>query len=127
MERPERPLWRRLLALEGWTKVTLFLLVGVMFVGKAAPYIAIAFGGCLLLSPRVLFDRWFNALTRHNDLLNGISWPLLVSLVYWFAQLIYGILLGYSVKIAFLILVFNICPVYLFLGIWVGFRHPEMV
>jgi hypothetical protein len=123
----EQPFWKRLLALEGWTKVALFLLIGTMFVGKAAPYIAIGLGGLLLLSPRVLWDRWFHALTRGTDYLNGIAWPLLISLIYGFAQLIYGLLLGYSLKTAALILVFNICPVYLFLGIWVGFRHPEMV
>lgn len=120
-------MWKRLLALEGWTKVALFLLIGVMFVGRAAPFLAIGLGGLLLLSPRVLWDRWFNALTRGHDLLNGIAWPLLISLIYGFAQLIYGILLGYPVKTAFLILVFNICPVYLFLGVWVGFRHPHLV
>ena len=118
---------RKLRGLDAWTKVVLFLLFGSMFLGKSAAYVALAFGGLLLLSPRLLWDRWYNALTRRQDGLNEIGWPLLISLIYGFGQVIYGILLGYSVLTAFEILLFNISPVYLFLGIWVGFRHPGMV
>ncbi len=118
---------RKLWGLDAWTKVALFLLFGSMFLGKSSAYVALAFGGLLLLSPRLLWDRWYNALTRRQDGLSEIGWPLLISLIYGFGQLIYGILLGYSVLTAFQILLFNICPVYLFLGIWVGFRHPGMV
>jgi hypothetical protein len=118
---------KKFLALDGWTKVVLFLLCGVMFLGKIAPYVALAFGGFLLLSPRLLWDRWYLALTRPQDPLNGLAWPLLISLLYGFGQLIYGILLGYRLQTALLILVFNICPLYIFLGIWVGFRHPGIV
>jgi hypothetical protein len=48
-------------------------------------------------------------------------------MLYGIAQVIYGVLLGYSLFTALQILVFNICPVYMFLGIWVGMRHPETV
>jgi hypothetical protein len=102
-------------------------LCGVWFLGKASAYASLAFGGLLLLSPRLLWDRWFLALTRRQDPLNGIAWPLLLSLLYGFAQVIYGVLLGYRVLTAFQILVFNVCPVYMFLGIWVGYRHPGFV
>jgi O-Antigen ligase len=118
---------QRLFALDAWTKVTVFLLYGTMFVGKASVYIALVFGALLLLSPRVLWDRWFRSLTERNNVLNEIGWPLLISLTYGFAQVIYGILLGYSVKTAFQILLFNIAPVYLFLGMYVGYRHINMV
>jgi hypothetical protein len=119
---------KKLLALDAWTKVTFVMLYGALFMGKASVYVALFFGGLLLLSPKVLWNRWFNALTssRHN-LLTGISWPLLVSLVYGFCQVIYGVLLGYSVKTAFQILLFNIAPVYLFLGMYVGFQRPDTV
>jgi hypothetical protein len=119
--------FKKLLALDAWTKVTLFMLYGSLMMGKASVYVALLFGGLLLLSPRVLWDRWFNSLTKRNNLLTGISWPLLVSLLYGFAQVIYGLLLGYSPKTTFQILLFNIAPVYLFLGMYVGFRHPGTV
>ena len=118
---------KRFLALDGWTKVVLFLLCGALYLGKGASYVSLAFGGILLFSPRLLWDRWYVALTRRRDPLNEFAWALLVSLLYGFAQLIYGILLGYKVVTAFEILVFNICPVYLFLGIWVGYLHQGTV
>ena len=63
--------------------------------------------------------------TRRSDPLYGVAWALLVSMVYGIAETIYGVLLGYPLFTALQILVFsNICPVYLFLGIWVGFRDP---
>jgi hypothetical protein len=118
---------RKFLGLDAWTKVVLFFLFGLTFAGKASAYVELAFGGMLLLSPRVLWDRWYHALTRRQDVLNEIGWPLLISLIYGFGQLIYGLFLGYSVLTAFQVLLFNICPVYLFLGIWVGSRHPGTV
>jgi hypothetical protein len=117
----------RLLRADAWTKVVVFLLFGSMFMGKASAYVALGFGGLLLLSPRLLWNRWYVALVRRQDQLSEIAWPLLISLIYGFGQLIYGILLGHPVKTAFQILIFNICPVYLFLGIWVGLRHPSLV
>jgi hypothetical protein len=118
---------KKFLALDGWTKVVLFLLCGALYLGKAAAYVSLAFGGLLLFSQKLLWDRWHLALTRRQDPLNGFAWPLLISLLYGFGQLIYGILLGYKVVTAFQILVFNVCPVYMFLGLWVGYRHPGIV
>jgi hypothetical protein len=114
-------------SLDGWTKVVVFFLFGPLFMGKASAYVELAFGGLLLLSTRVLWDRWYLGLTRRNDVLNELSWPLLISLIYGFAQLIYGLFQGYSVLTAFQVLVFSVCPVYLFLGIWSGYRHPGLV
>ncbi len=118
---------KKFLELDGWSKASIFILCGVMFLGKAAAYAALGFGGLLLLSPRVFWNRWYIGLTQRQDALSEIALPLLISLLYGFAQVIYGIFLGYSVQTAFQILIFNINPVYLFLGIWVGFRHPGFV
>jgi hypothetical protein len=123
----DRPLLSRLLGLDAWTKVVLIVLIGTMFMGKGSVYVELAFGGLLLLSTRLLWDPWYKALTCRQDGLNSIGWPLLISVLYGFGQVIYGILQGHSILVAFQILLFNIYPVYLFLGIWVGFRHPGMV
>lgn len=123
----DRPLLSKLCGLDAWTQIVLFVLVGSMFVGKASVYVELAFGGFLLLSTRLLWDPWYNALTRRTGELSWIGWPLLISLIYGFGQVIYGLLEGHSMLTAFQILLFNIYPVYLFLGIWVGCRHPGIV
>ena len=85
-------------------------------------------GGLVLFSVRVLWDRWYLALTWRSDPMKGVGWALLVSLLYGIAQVIYGVsFLGHSLFTALQILVFNLGPVYLFLGIWVGFRHPGTI
>ena len=52
---------------------------------------------------------------------------LLVSLAYGIFELIRGILLGFPPLIAIENLVFNVYPIYLFLGIWLGSRRPELL
>ena len=118
---------KKFLNLDIWCKLVVLYLWGSLFLGKASAYVGLALGGLLLFAPRVLWDRWYVALTRRSDPLNGTAWALLVSLAYGFAQTIYGVLQGYQLITALQILVFNLCPVYLFLGIWVGVRHPATV
>jgi O-Antigen ligase len=115
---------KKLWHLDAWSKATIFILTGALFLGKASVYVMLAFGGLLILSPRALWDPWYSALTRRRDELNPIGWPLLVSLLYGIATLIHGVLEGYAVKTAFQVLLFNISPFFLFLGIWTGFRYP---
>ena len=62
-----------------------------------------------------------------RDSLNAWSWVLLVSLLCGFAELGYGVMLGYPLLTAMQILVFNLCPVYVFLGVWIGARHPGIM
>jgi hypothetical protein len=114
-------------SLDNWSKLAVLFILSTTFLGKASAYLGLAMGGLLLFSTRVLWDRWYLALTRHNDPLNRVAWALLVSLLYGFAETIYGVLLGYSLFTALQILVFNLCPIYLFLGLWAGFRHPGII
>jgi hypothetical protein len=123
----EKPMLKKFLDLDNWSKLAVSYLWGSMFLGKVSAYLGLAVGAAFLFSPRVLWDRWYLALTRRRDPLNGVAWALLVSMTYGIAQIIHGVLLGYSVLTALQILVFNICPFYLFLGIWVGYRHPGTV
>ena len=112
--------------LDAWSKLTVVYLWSSIFLGKASVYIGLALGALLIFSGRVLWNRWYLALSRRGDPLGPVSWALLVSVGYGIAQVIRGLLIGYSPLIAFQILVFNLCPVYLFLGIWVGLRHPSV-
>ena len=123
----EKPMLKKFLYLDNWSKLAVVYLWSSQFIGKASVYIGLAMGGLLIFSARVLWDRWYLALTRGTDPLNRLAWALLVSVLYGFAQVIRGTLIGYSVLYAFQILVFNLCPVYLFLGLWIGFRHPGFI
>jgi hypothetical protein len=114
-------------ALDGWTKTVVLFMWGSVFIGKSSAYLGLAIGGVLLLSNRVLWDRWFLALTRRADPLHSFCWALLVSLLYGFGETAFGLLLGYRVTTTLQILVFNICPVYVLLGIWAGLRYPTIV
>jgi hypothetical protein len=115
---------RKFLDLDFWSKLAVLFLWSSLFLGKVSAYAGLAVGVLLIFAPRVLWDRWYLALTRRKDPLNGMAWALLISLLYGFAEVIYGVLLGYPPFTALQILVFNFGPVYLFLGIWVGVRHP---
>jgi hypothetical protein len=123
----EKPMLKKFLSLDNWSKLVVLFLWGQEFIGKASAYLGLAMGGVLLFSTGVLWDRWYLALTRRSDPLNRVAWALLVSLLYGFGETIYGVLQGYPVFTALQILVFSICPIYLFLGLWVGFRHPGAI
>jgi hypothetical protein len=120
----EKPMLKKFLSLDIWCKLVVLYLWGSLFLGKVSAYIGLAMGVAFLFSARVLWDRWYLALTRRRDPLNGVAWALMVSMIYGIAQVIHGVLLGYPLFTALQILVFNVCPIYLFFGIWVGFRHP---
>ncbi len=110
-----------------WTKMVVLFLWGGALIGKFSAYIGLAIGGLLLFSSRILWDRWYRALTRSEDVLHGWAWALVVSLLYGFGELYYGLTQGYPLLTALEILVFNINPVYLFLGIFVGAQHPTIL
>jgi hypothetical protein len=119
---------KKFLSFDIWTKLVVFYMWSSLFIGKVSAYVGLLLGALLLFSVRVFWDRWYVALTRRGDPLFGLSWALLVSLVYGIAQVIYGVsFLGHSLFTALQILVFNLGPVYLFLGIWVAVRHPLAV
>src|ERR1700761_1253190 len=118
---------KKFLHADNWSKLVVLYLWSSAFLGKASVYVGLALGALLLVNARVLWDRWYLALTRGTDPLNRFSWAFFVSLLYGIAQVIRGLLIGYSPLTALQILVFNLCPVYIFLGLSVGFRHPELL
>ena len=113
--------------LDAWTKGVILYLVAGFLLGKASAYIGLLLGGLMVFSTRVLWDRWFKALTQNSDVLHIWSWMVLVSLLYGVTQTVVGLFRGYVVVTTFQILVFNLCPVYVFLGLYVGMRNPSMI
>jgi hypothetical protein len=116
---------RRFRDLDNYTKLTVLLMFGGFYMGKAAVVLALGLGGLLVFNSRILWDPWILSLTQRRNQLHEFAWPLLISLLYGIAELINGIVFqGYDTSYAFKILLFNIMPVYVFLGAWIGFRHP---
>lgn len=118
---------RRVGAADGWSKAVVFFMWGSVFLGKASAYLGLTLGILLMLAPRLFWRPWCHALVERGHALSGVAWALLVSLIYGAGEVIYGYLLGYPLGTALQIFVFNLCPVYLFLGIWVGARHEWVV
>src|ERR1700743_92061 len=121
---------------DAWSKWVLFLLVGFSLTGRSFAYLGIppaklfigdlTLAAFIFLRPRKLFDPWLKALTNGGPL-GPVSWMLLISISYGIFEVIRGILLGFSPLIAIENLVFNVYPLFLFLGIWVGTRRPELL
>lgn len=117
-----------------WTKVTIFMMLGFSLLGRAFAYVGIpplklfigdiTLMAFLFLKPRATFDRWLEGLTRGGPL-GPLGWTLLISILYGIFETIYGVLSGYKPLTAIENLVFNIYPLYLFLGIWAGQHWPQ--
>jgi O-Antigen ligase len=121
---------------DNWSKWVLFLLVGYSLTGRSFAYLGIPpakiFIGELTLAafiffrPRKLFDPWLKALTKGGPL-GPFGWILLASIAYGIFEVIRGVLVGFSPLTAIMNVVFNVYPLFLFLGLWVGTRRPELL
>jgi hypothetical protein len=121
---------------DAWSKYLLVFLLGFCLTGRSFSYLGIppaklfigdlTLAAFILLRPRQLFDRWFSALTKGGPIA-PFSWILLISIAYGIFETIRGILIGFSPLVAFQNLVFNIYPMYFFLGLWVGARRPDLM
>jgi hypothetical protein len=80
----------------------------------------------IFLRPRQIFDPWIKALTKGGPL-GSLAWILLISISYGIFQVIRGVLSGFPPLTAVENLVFNVYPLYLFLGLWLGKRRPELL
>jgi hypothetical protein len=119
-----------------WSKWVLFLLVGLSLTGRSFSYLGIppaklfigdlTLAAFIFLRPRQLFDPWIKGLTKGGPL-GPLAWALLISISYGIFQVIRGVLLGFPPLTAVENLVFNIYPLYLFLGMWLGKRRPDLL
>ncbi len=121
---------------DNWSKWVLFLMVGLCLTGRSFAYLGIppaklfigdlTLAAFIFLQPRKLFDTWIGGLTKGGTL-GPLAWVLLASVSYGIMEVIRGVLLGFPPLIAIQNLVFNVYPLYLFLGIWLGARRPELL
>jgi hypothetical protein len=76
--------------------------------------------------PRVLVFPWIGNLVKSQPL-SLLSWTVFLSIALGVLQCVRGIGLGYDKATVIKCLVFNLYLLFLFLGIWIGKRHPEFL
>lgn len=108
------------------TKFGIGLLYGFYFLDKLFVYVAFSLAALAAFDRRVFFDRIYTALTTRGPL-HTYAWVLLLSTVYGIAGVIYGVMAGNQLVTAIQVLMFNICPWFLFLGIAAGMKRPFIV
>jgi hypothetical protein len=117
---------QRLLKADFATKLNLFLFYGFVFLGRIFVFVGLPVSIIFFLDRRVLFDRMFGALTRRGPL-SYLAWALLLSTMYGILEVVNGFVSGYNLLTVFEVFVYNVCPWYVFLGIWAGTRRPDLV
>jgi hypothetical protein len=119
-----------------WVKSVGALLVGLACLGKSFAYLGVPsarlfigdmFLGLSILSrPRAVLGRWFHGLVTPGPL-NHYAWMLLLLMQYGVIEALRGFSKGHDQLVVLQELVFNIYPLYLFLGIEVGVRNPAFL
>ena len=94
--------------------------VGPLYVGELS-LIAIVFG-----KPRVFSSTWGKSSLRSGPI-SSLATAYYIFLTYGIMQSVWGILLGHSARLALQNLVFHVYPAFLFVGLWVGARHTDVL
>lgn len=125
-----------------WTKLTVLLIICYTVFTRSFAYLGLptiglasiplfvgegALGAFLVMKPGASFRRWFAGLAT-SSVLTPVSWALYAFVIYGLFQALRGVVLeGYPVVVAVQSLVFNLYPIFLFLGLWVGLRNPDLL
>ena len=119
-----------------WPNVVLFSLCGFLLLGRPFAYLGIPqaniFIGELLLGaftvirPRDVVGRWLDAVMRASPL-SGFSITLLLFILYGVFEFARGVVNEYPTVVALKSFAFHLYPLYVFLGIWVGKRRPDLL
>ena len=122
-------------ALSAWGVCTLFLGIGAAF-GRSFFYIGVPpahlFIGDMILGAFIIFrankslGTWAQMLMSKSDY-SFFSWCLLISFLYGGFEILYGLSREYSPIYALENFVFNVYPLYIFLGIWMGAEYPTLL
>jgi hypothetical protein len=119
-----------------WSSAVVFVLCGFLLLGRSFAYLGIPpakvfvgeilLGAFTVLRPRDIIGRWFAAAMRPSPL-NGFSIALMLFLLYGAFEFVRGVIAEYPPLAALQSFVFHFYPLYVFLGIWVGRRHPDLL
>ena len=120
----------------GWGKLAMFLVCGYSLFGRTFAYIGIPsakifIGDVVLLLFLVactgaVSGPWLRGLLRRTPY-SAFLWSMLLFLCWGVVELVRGIALGYSMLTALQNLVFNVYPLYFFLGLWAAFTVPDLL
>ncbi len=119
-----------------WARVWSLLLLGYLLFGRSFAYLGIpplfigemALGAFFLSRPGAVLGRWFSWLAaRRVNPLSSLAWSLAIFLFYGLFQVLFGLRKGHDLLSTLQNLAFNVYPLYLFLGLAVGLRHPSLL
>src|SRR4051812_7680317 len=119
-----------------WRHIALVLVVGYACIGRSFAYLGLAparifIGEISLIAfvftePNSAFGRWTASLLSCDGLSN-LGWAYLLFLQFGILEFLRGLSLGYSPVQCGQNLVFNVYPLFLFLGIHVGLADPSFL
>lgn len=119
-----------------WVFFVIFLVAGYLGAGRSFAYLGIPplkiFIGEIFLVmfvatwPSALMGTWFDSMVNTRPL-TLFAWSHFAFLSYGIFQVVRGVDLGYPVMSGILNLVFNIYPVYVFVGFWFARRRPDIL
>jgi len=119
-----------------WAAIAATLVCGYGLFGRAFAYIGlpslklfigdVVLAAFIVVCAAAIISPWLHGLI-HSTAFSGAFWALLCFLFYGLVELARGILLEYPPLTAMQNLVFNIYPLYLFIGLWASSAYPEML
>ena len=117
-------------------KLIFFMLLGYLLLGRSFAYIGIqplklfigevVLAGFLLWQPGLFVGRWIQQ-TVDGGPLQEFCWAYMVFLAYGLFLAARGINAGFHPVTVLQNLVFNIYPLYFFIGLWAGLENPHLL
>jgi hypothetical protein len=117
-----------------WAATVGFVLIGYLCMTRSFAYLGIRpinvfigeviLGLFLLTKAGFIIVKWLGSLVV-DVILSPFAWVYYLFLGYGVIQVLLGISSGFSLVTALQILIFNIYPLYIFIGIYLGDRYPN--
>src|SRR4051794_15778526 len=124
------------MAINFWANVVLLLIVGYVCMGRSLAYVGvvqlkvfigeIALGAALVFRTREVWSAWWTGLLRPGRS-SALCWAFLLCVTYGLIEAVRGAWVGRVPLTILQNLAFNYYPIFLFLGLWVGTRRPELL
>jgi len=111
-----------------------FLVIGYLTMGRRFAYLGqspifigeVSLGTILLARYRALIGTWAAALMRPSPI-NAVAWLIFVAGFYGTIAALRGFAAGYDLMVILKLLVLHTYPLFFFVGVWAGYRRPELL
>ena len=117
-----------------WAFTAGFILLGYLCMGRSFAYLGIkplnlfigemVLGLFLVTKSREIVGRWLGSMVNEVSF-SQTAWIYYLFASYGVIELLRGLTYDYPVFTALQNLVFNVYPLYLFIGLWLGIRYPN--